>query len=222
MSDHRAVVPVKGLRESKKRLASYLSQDNREKLVKALLEDVLSNLGRAGIFSSITVISQDERVTDEIRSPKVVFLKQNGTGLNSAVQQSISSVIKGGADSLTIVLADIPLAQATDFREMLQVGREGPKVVLAPSMKGGTNIMTLSPPDSISPSYGRWSYSRHLRQAQKKALNVYSISNPRVSFDIDTPRDLSELRSRDPDGRTNTGRAAARILRIPALSQKRF
>jgi len=222
VSDHKAVVPVKGLRESKKRLGSYLSQDSREKLVKALLEDVLTNLGRADIFSSITVISQDERVTDEIRSPKVAFHKQNGTGLNSAVQQSISSAVKGRADSLTIVLADIPLAQATDFREIMQLGRQSPKVVLAPSMKGGTNIMTLSPPDSISPSYGRWSYSRHLRQAQKKGLSVYSISNPRVTFDIDTPKDLSELRARDPDGRTNAGRIVAGVLRLPALSQKRL
>ncbi|HZY93424.1 MAG TPA: 2-phospho-L-lactate guanylyltransferase [Candidatus Bathyarchaeia archaeon] len=221
MTDHRAVVPVKGLRESKKRLASHLSQDNREILVKALLEDVLSSLGRADIFSNISVISQDQHVMDQIRWPKVVLIKQNGTGLNAAVQQSISSVTKACADSLTIVLADIPLAQPADFREMLQVGAHGPKVVLVPSMKGGTNIMTLSPSDAISPSYGRWSYSRHLRQAQKKGLSVYSISNPRVSFDIDTPRDLSELHSRDPDGRTSTGRVAARMLRIPALSQKR-
>ena len=221
MTDHRAFVPVKGLRESKKRLLSYLSQDNREKLVKALLEDVLSSLGRANVFSSIIVISPDEQVTDQIRSPKVAFLKQNGTGLNSAVQQSISSVVKARADSLTIVLADIPLAQPADFKEMLQMGGHGPKVVLAPSMKGGTNIMTLSPSDAISPSYGRWSYSRHLRQAQKKALNVYSISNPRVSFDIDTPRDLSELRLRDPDGRTNTGKTTAGMLKIPTLTQKR-
>jgi len=66
--------------------------------------------------------------------------------------------------------------------------------------------MFTSPPGVVSPSYGRWSYSKHLRQAQVSAVNAYSMSNSRVSFDIDTTSDLLELRRRDSDGKTSSGR----------------
>jgi 2-phospho-L-lactate guanylyltransferase len=79
---------------------------------------------------------------------------------------------------------------------------------MAPSLKGGTNVLLTSPPGVISPSYGRWSYSKHLRQAQSSGLNAYSISNSRISFDIDTMSDLMELRRLDPEGKTASARAA--------------
>ena len=68
--------------------------------------------------------------------------------------------------------------------------------------------MLTSPPGVISPSYGRWSYSKHLRQAQAGGLNAYSLSNRRVSFDIDTMSDLMELMRLDSDGKTASGRVA--------------
>jgi len=91
---------------------------------------------------------------------------------------------------------------------------------MAPSFKGGTNVMLTSPPGVISPSYGRWSYSKHLRQAQISGLNVYSISNSRISFDIDTVSDLMELRRRDSEGKTTSGRAAEMLKLV--LTQARI
>ena len=80
---------------------------------------------------------------------------------------------------------------------------------MAPSLKGGTNVMLTSPPGTISPSYGRWSYSKHLRLAQMKGVDAYSISNCRVSFDIDTMSDLMELRRLDPESKTASARATS-------------
>jgi 2-phospho-L-lactate guanylyltransferase (CobY/MobA/RfbA family) len=71
--------------------------------------------------------------------------------------------------------------------------------------------MLTSPPGLVSPSYGRWSYSKHLRQAQVRGVNAYSVSNRRISFDIDTPSDLVELWHRDPEGKTASGRVISEI-----------
>ncbi len=79
--------------------------------------------------------------------------------------------------------------------------------------------MLTSPPGAISPSYGRWSYSKHLRRAQAGGLNAYSISNGRVSFDIDTTSDLIELRRLDPEGKTASGRAAE-MLKLVLMPQR--
>jgi|SRR2546422_1562727 len=219
MTQNWAVIPVKGLTESKTRLSTYLQGDKRRILVEALLDDVLSSTIRSRVYGTIMVISPDENVASRIRPPEVSFLKQTGIGLNRAVEQANRVATLGHARSLTTVLADIPLVDPGDFKEIVGLGSPGRRVVMAPSMKGGTNVMLTSPPGAISPSYGRWSYSKHLRRAQADRLNAYSISNGHVSFDIDTMSDLTELRRLDPEGKTASGRAAE-MLKLVVTPQR--
>jgi 2-phospho-L-lactate/phosphoenolpyruvate guanylyltransferase len=219
MTDNWAAVPVKGLTESKTRLSTYLQGEKRRILVEALLDDVLSSIVRSKVYGTIMVISPDENVASRIRPLEVSFLKQTGIGLNRAIVQANRLAALGHARSLTTVLADVPLVEPDDFREVVSLGSPGRRVVMAPSMKGGTNVMLTSPPGVISPSYGRWSYSKHLRHAQAEGLNSYSISNGRVSFDIDTMSDLMELRRLDPEGKTASGRAAE-VLRLVLTPQR--
>ena len=75
--------------------------------------------------------------------------------------------------------------------------------------------MLTSPPGVVSPGYGRWSYSKHLRRAQFSGINAYSLSNPRLSFDIDTMADLVELRHRDPQGKTVSGKVVSELGQFP-------
>src|SRR5467141_4564947 len=208
MTENWAVIPVKGLIESKTRLSTHLQGDKRRILVEALLEDVLSAIVRSKVYGTIMVVSPDENVGSRIKSREVSLLKQTGIGLNRAVEQANRLATLGHARSLTTVLADIPLVEPGDFKEIVGLGSPSRRVAIAPSMKGGTNVMLTSPPGAISPSYGRWSYSKHLRRAQISGLNAYSISNSRISFDIDTVSDVMELRRRDPEGKTGSGRAA--------------
>ncbi len=209
MTDNWAVIPVKGLTESKTRLSTYLQGEKRRILVEALLDDVLSSIIRSRVYGTIMVISPDENVASRIRPQEVSFLKQTGIGLNRAVEQANRLATRQRAKSLTTVLADIPLVEPGDFKELASFGSPGRKVVMAPSMKGGTNVMLTSPPGVISPGYGRWSYSKHLRRAQVSGISAYSVSNLRLSFDIDTMSDLVELRHRDPHGRTVSGKVVS-------------
>ena len=219
MTEHWAVIPVKGLTESKTRLSTYLQGDKRRILVEALLDDVLSSIIRSKVYGTIMVVSPDENVGSKIRPLEVLFLKQTGIGLNRAVEQANRLATLGHARSLTTVLADIPLVEPADFKELVSLGSPGRRVVLAPSKKGGTNVMLTSPPGIISPSYGRWSYSKHLRQAQARGLSAYSISNGRVSFDIDKMSDLVELRRLDVRGKTATGRMS-QMLKLVLSTQR--
>ncbi len=210
MSQHWAVIPVKGLLDSKKRLSSYLG-DNKKLLVEALLHDVLSSAFQSNMYDKILVISPDDHVAVQARMNKAAFVKQTSFGLNHAVEQANRLAQRENVLSLTTILADIPLAEPRDFRELLSLGDEGRKVVIAPSLKGGTNVLITRPPGAVRPSYGRWSYSKHLRQAQLNGITLYSISNSRLSFDIDTVDDLNELKRRDLDLRTASGRALSRL-----------
>ena len=206
MNEHWAVIPVKGLTDSKTRLSNYLG-DRKKLLVEALLQDVLSSILLSRVYDKIVVISPDHSVSALVRRSRLSFLGQTTLGLNRAIEQANKLALRENVQSLTTILADIPLAEPRDFRELFDIGNVDPKTVLAPSLKGGTNVMMTRPPGVIRPNYGRWSYSKHLRQAQLGGLAAYSISNPRISFDIDTVNDLIELKRRDPDARTMSAKA---------------
>jgi 2-phospho-L-lactate guanylyltransferase len=211
MTESWAVIPVRGFTESKTRLSGSLHGDKRRIFVEALLEDVLSSVIRSRVYGKIIVISADENVGRRARSQGVSFVKQTSVGLNRAIDQTNRLALEEHALSVTTILADIPLVEPRDFKELSELGSTIQRVVMAPSLKGGTNVMLTSPPGAISPSYGRWSYSKHLRQALVNGVNVYSMSNSRVSFDIDTTSDLVELRHRDPEGKTASGRVIGEL-----------
>lgn len=167
------------------------------------------------MYDQVIVTSPDENVGLQTKSKRVSFLRQTGYGLNLAVEQANRFALREGAKSLTTILADIPLAETSDFAEIFHLGHNDRTVVMAPSLKSGTNVMMGRPPGIIKPSYGRWSYSKHLRQAQLHGVPVYSVANSRVSFDIDTLSDLLELHRRDPRGRTLSAQVLRRVDLTP-------
>jgi len=211
-------VPVKGLADSKRRLTSYLG-DKKKLLVEALLQDVLSSIIRTQTFDTVLVISPDENVEALARMQGVEFLEQTSFGLNRAIEQANRLAQKENVRSMMSVLADIPLAEPRDFAEIFQMQSANRRVVLTPSLKGGTNVKLDVPPGVVKPSYGRWSFYRHLRQAQLAELETVSVSNPRTSLDIDTIDDLVELRRRDPQARTNSAKVVRQI--DPLITQAR-
>ena len=209
-----AVVPVKGLPEAKRRLSNHLSPDDRKTLVLAMLDDVLDSLYTSGVFSEILVVSPDGSLEKNVKRNRGVFVKQRGAGLNAAIKQASGGSLFKKVSSMTTILADLPLAGAKDFQKLASISKEKPRIVLAPSLKGGTNVMLRCPPVVIPTSYGRWSYAKHLRAGQKRGISVYSVSNPRLAFDIDTIQDLKSLRQADPSGKTHAGRLAHAIGRL--------
>src|SRR5260370_25939946 len=134
MTENWAVIPVKGLTESKTRLSTHLQGDKRRILVEALLDDVLSAIVRSKVYGTIKVISPDENVGSRIQSQEVSFLKQTGIGLNRAVEQANRLATLGHARSLTTVLADIPLVESGDFIAVPRLGSHRRMIVIAPSM----------------------------------------------------------------------------------------
>ena len=206
-----AIVPVKSLSEAKRRLANHLDPEERKVLVLAMLDDVLTALGKSRLFSETHIISPDLLLVRTARNHRVGFIRQKGAGLNAAIRQALRYLARSNVSSVTTILADLPLAKPSDFTELVRISDQSPRVVLAPSLKGGTNVMLRSPPNLIKTSYGRWSYAKHLRASQGKNVPVYSISNPRLSFDVDTIEDLKALVMLDASRRTNAGKVAKKL-----------
>ena len=206
-----AIVPVKSLSEAKRRLANHLDPEERKALVLAMLDDVLTSIGKSRSFSETYIVSPDLSLERTARNHRVGFIRQNGAGLNAAIRQALRYLARSKVSSVTTILADLPLAKPSDFTELMRISAHSPRVVLAPSLKGGTNVMLRAPPNLIKTSYGRWSYAKHLRVSQGKNVPVYSISNPRLSFDVDTIEDLKALVMLDASRRTNAGKVAKKL-----------
>jgi 2-phospho-L-lactate guanylyltransferase len=214
-----AIIPVKGLLDSKGRLSRSLSSGDKQRLIIAMLKDVLTSVQESQLFSQIIVVSPDRNVGVEVNQQNAVFLHQEGPGLNAGIKQSTLVAMSEKASSVAVLLADIPLVEPRDLKELYSVGNSAHKVVLSPSLKGGTNVMVRTPPDIIVPAYGRWSFSTHLRSAQKTEVSVYSVSNHRLSFDVDTAEDLTTLTRRDPHQRTLTARVVQEITSPRVLAR---
>jgi len=113
-----AVIPVKGLVESKSRLVRSLSPQDKKKLVIALLEDVLTAVKESQLFSRVLVVSPDPNVEKEANLPQGTFLHQEGQGLNAGIRQSTLFAMREKASSVAVLLADIPMLEARDLRRL--------------------------------------------------------------------------------------------------------
>src|SRR5437867_5204756 len=85
LSEDWAVIPVRGLADSKTRLSSYLGE-RKKLLVEALLQDVLSSILRSRVYDKVLVVSPDDSVSALARRDGLSFLGQTGLGLNSAIR----------------------------------------------------------------------------------------------------------------------------------------
>jgi len=103
-----AIIPVKGLLESKSRLSRSLGSRDKKKLILAMLKDMLTLVEESELFSRVLVVSPDQNVKAEANLPDGSFLHQEGQGLNAGVRQSTLFATREKASSVAVLLADIP------------------------------------------------------------------------------------------------------------------
>jgi 2-phospho-L-lactate guanylyltransferase len=131
--------------------------------------------------------------------------------MNAAVVNGIQAALDRGARAVVILPGDVPLVSAGDVEALLDAaGSASRAVVVGASRDGqGTNALLLRPADVIAPAFGPFSAQRHARAGFAAAARVWVESDLDVALDIDTPRDLADLRAQRVGGRT--ARALARL-----------
>jgi len=187
-----AIVPVKVLGLSKRRLSSTLSPEKRGELTIAMLEDVLIALKGSTIQETL-VVSSDTTVREVAEKFGFFYLTQKHSGLNPALKEAIAWCIQKGADAVLILPADIPLVSSNDIDKLVELGSEKPTVVLSPSLNGGTNALLLNPPDLIQVSFGKNSFFTHIKEAIDIVKPVKFHASREIMMDIDSKDDLIHL-----------------------------
>jgi len=199
-----AVVPVKLLASSKSRLSRILGPEDRERLMIAMLSDVLKALRGSSCIEIILVVSRDEKVGRVASELGALFLREpKPGGLNIAIKMAIVKCLELGADGVLIIHADVPLVREDDLRAMSR-GLDGHEVVIAPSLDlEGTNALALMPPDVMPISYGPGSFYRHLEMALERQLSTLVLFSRSLALDVDRPEDLALLAMSKARGRAS-------------------
>ena len=188
-----AVVPVKKLADSKKRLSTVFTPQERKMLTIAMLEDVLCAL-KASKVDQVLVTGEDLQVEQTAEKFGAFYLAANGAGLNPAIETAVSWCKKQGAASVLVLPADIPLLATRDLNRILELGNGGDSaVVLSPSRSWGTNALYQNPPKLIPACFGPKSFVNHIREAYQKGVSVRLHFSSGLSADIDDASDLKKL-----------------------------
>ena len=187
-----AVIPVKNLGATKKRLSAVFTPQERSQLTLAMLEDVSHALQSSEVDETV-VVGEDSQVQRFAEKLGATYLSATDAGLNTAIEKATSWCMQRAAASVLVLPADVPLITSKDVNRLLKLGTGGGAVVLSPSKNWGTNALLRSPPRLIPSCFGPKSFLNHIREAYQKGVSVRLYFSAGLAADVDSAEDLKRL-----------------------------
>lgn len=190
-----ALVPFKGAAGAKRRLESWLSAEEREGLVYAMLRDVLGALTKCPALGGVLLVSRDPAARQFAREFGVRLFADSATDLSGAVAEASDFAAAGFAATGTLfVPGDVPLAQPEDIAAVL-CGHE--QVTLVPDGNDiGTNAAASSPPNAFEYLFDGKSFKPHLASAAKAGITARVVRRRALGLDVDTVAELAAVAKR--------------------------
>jgi len=200
------LLPVKDLRNAKKRLAGVLTPQERYGLAQAMLADTIRAIQRVRNAERIFVITNYQPVLDVAEENGWEILRE-GRQISESDSVDAGSKIceERGVRALLRLPLDLPLIQPDDIDELLAIDCKSRSMTIVPSRDGtGTNALLRTPPTLFPSHFGEGSFAKHLAEAAHARAEVLIRRNPRLEMDVDDESDLRALLEHDL-GATATG-----------------
>ena len=189
MDDIYAIIPVSKFKNAKTRLSPFLSESEREDLLKVMLHDVTDTLKK--YVDKIFIISRDEDVLKYAESLKLdTILEDENSNLNKALKQAMK-YCKGKTKKVLIVPSDVPLIGKTNIAMLINASKNL-DFIIVPSKGGGTNMIIMKPM-AIHTRFEGFSYEEHVQAAERKKLNPQVHDSLFMALDVNTAEDLGEI-----------------------------
>jgi len=187
------LLPIKDLRNAKKRLTDVLTPEERFALAEAMLADTIRAVQGVRRAEKIFVITNYE--------PSMQLAEENGWDILREEQQISESHSVDAASKLCEQDGVSGL-----LRVPLDVECRAPSLVIVPSRDGtGTNAILRTPPTLFPSHFGTGSFAKHLAEAESSHAQVIVRRNARLEMDVDGEADLRALLENDLSA-TETGR----------------
>ncbi len=197
---HCTIIPIKSLKDGKKRLESFLTSQQRKALILTLLKNVLNATAKAQLSNHTLLVTPDSKIIEITKkwnlSNLEYLVEYASNGTNQAVQLAIDWCASKQISSILIIPADIPLVSSDDIDELIKMGKNKFPIVLVPSQRrDGTNAFYLRPPNLVKVWYGPNSFQKNLDTISKQKLPYIILEKPAFALDIDLKEDLEQLYS---------------------------
>jgi 2-phospho-L-lactate guanylyltransferase len=201
------LLPLKEIRNAKKRLAGVLSAEERQGLAQAMAEDVLRAVREVRRADRIFMVTSEETAIRAAEAARWEFIREDVQISESASVDFASHWCEErGVTSVLRLPLDLPLVQPGDIDALLALEITAPACAMVPSRDGtGTNALLRTPPTLFVSKFGEGSFAKHRAAAQRAGAHVVLIRNARLELDVDDPADLRALLRHDLSG-TATGR----------------
>ena len=195
-----AIIPVSQFSNAKTRLSPFLSPEERENLLKAMLKDIANAL--KPIVDKIIIISKDDEVLAYARELELTTLIEedhektknlkasDNSGLNLALKQAMKWS-RTKTRKVIILPSDIPLIGKTNIKLLIDQAKKL-DFIIVPSKGGGTNTL-ITKPLAIDMKFGEFSFKKHIEEAEKKKLNPMIHDSFYMALDVNTTEDLGEI-----------------------------
>ncbi|WP_295617768.1 2-phospho-L-lactate guanylyltransferase [uncultured Methanobrevibacter sp.] len=195
-----AIIPVNQFAHAKTRLSPFLSPEERENLLKAMLKDITDTL--KPIVDKIVIISKDDDVLayaeelglttiiEEDHKLSKVSKDGNENALNKALKQAMKWSRKK-TRKVIILPSDIPLIGKTNVKLLIDQAKNL-DFIIVPSKGGGTNTLIIKPL-SIDMKFGGFSFKKHIEDAERKKLAPLVHDSFYMALDVNTTEDLGEI-----------------------------
>ncbi len=192
---HVILIPIRSFSDSKSRLTSILSPEERTDFIIKCAKGVILATGTV----PTVIVTSDPEVHDFAIGLGCYVIKDNGVGLNDVVHNAFEFLRLSGIQHVTIAHGDLPLA-----RDLTSVFRRDEFTIVPDRKHDGTNVMSLPALESFQFSYGPMSFNRHLREAERLKLRITVYEDPKLAMDVDTPEDFQDLLAVERLGRPNS------------------
>ena len=197
-----SVIPVKPLAQAKSRLAPFLKDAQRRRLVTAMLRRVIRAAREAS--AEVWVLGADVSVRNVALKEGANWRGEAGSDINESLRLVFDEAWAAGKSPLFLP-GDLPFLQTDELKALIARAGSGdntdsvPSIVLSPANKGGgTNAILIPQPLPFQLQLGPDSLSRHVSEAQRLGLEPAVYASPGLARDLDTWEDLQEYETQEP------------------------
>ena len=181
------LIPVKGFRLAKGRLAGRLNETERHELARNMAAQVVKAAGSL----PVQVVCDNDEVSRWARTVGADVLWIEAKGLNPALTAAVAELETSEGrnyDSpghVLIAHADLPHAET-----LAGLAEAGTVTIVPDRHLDGTNVMALPLGTGFEFHYGPGSFNAHCAEALRHGLDLRVHRVAALEFDIDTPDDF--------------------------------